>query len=135
MPQHMVVNGGWQLGNSSAPNVAWPQMVPNNEGRMSNCNNDGHPNNTDPEYPMMCHNGGICPSGNPCRNAPATMAVPTGRNQGPMNHEDSRAEDYVEPAQQLESPEDEHIRSILEHARMHRDGIMQRQIGSNDANR
>ena len=124
--QVLMHNNGWQIGDNNAPNVPWPQAIPNNEM---------NPNSDDPGNPRMCHNGGFCPNGNPCPGNPTAAVAYGGQNQGPMDNEDPQANGFDGPAQQLETPEDAHIRNILEHTRMHRDGILRRLNDNSDVNR
>ena len=126
-PQHLVINNDWQLTN--AHNAGRLHTIPNNEGGASNCNGEESSNNGNHGYPRMCHNDGLCPSGNPCPNISATAAEPTERSPERVDHEDPQAEGFANTL------EDEHIKNILEHARLHRDGIMQRQSNNSDINR
>ena len=118
--QLLVPNNGWQMGDNNAPNVTWPNAILNNG---------------DLGIQRMCHNGGFCPNGNPCPGNPTATAAHDGQSQDPVDNRDLRGNGPAEPTQQLETPEDVHIRNILEHTRMHRDGILQRLNDNSDINR
>ena len=83
----------------------------------------------------MYRNGEACLDGETYSNHAASAAVQNVATGNRIGNEDLQAVAYAEATQQHGTPEDEHIKRILEHVRTHRDEIVRRQYSGNNANR